>query len=80
MNPQILLLTATATGLPVAIFASRIVAIAARPELDVRGKPILLEGTPTQQGCSIALDGVAEPLFVDDSLDDIIRAFTYGEA
>lgn len=79
MNPQILLLTATATGLPVAIFADRIVAIAARPKLDVRGKPVISGDLPVDEGCSIALDGATEPLFVQESLTEVVRAFTHEE-
>lgn len=79
MNPQILLLTATATGLHVAIFASRIVAVAARPKLDVRGKPVISGELPVSEGCSIALDGVAEPIFVTESLDELLAAFLAGE-
>lgn len=79
MNPQILLLTATATGLPVAIFADRIVAIAARPKLDVRRTPVFSDGLPVAEGCSIALDGVAEPIFVAESLAEVVRAFTHEE-
>lgn len=80
MNPQILLLTATATGLPVAIFADRIVAVAAHPKLDNGGRPMTdMEAKPLEKGCSIALDGVTEPLFVEESLGDILRAFTHEE-
>lgn len=80
MNPQILLLTATATGLPVAIFADRIVAVAARPKLDNGGRPLTdMEGSPLEKGCSIGMDGLAEPIFVDESLAEVVRAFTHEE-
>lgn len=79
MNRNLLVMTAPATGLPVVVFVSRIVAIAARPKLDVRGKPGLLDGEPQEDGCSIALDGVSEPLFIKESFDDVVGALTRME-
>ena len=69
---EMIILSAEATGLPVAITVDRIVAVAARPQLDVRGKPVISGDVPVENGSTLSLDGSDGVLVVTETLDEIL--------
>lgn len=75
---DMIILSAEATGLPVAITVDRIVAIAARPKLDVRGKPMTSNDVPMEIGSTLSLDGSDGVLVVNDTLDEILDLLERG--